>query len=145
MTDGVTGKRLLRERVAEEVRALLARRMMTGADLATAIGRSPMYVSRRIRGEVAFDLDDMERLAGVFGIDVADLLPRSVGALKDGYGETIRSATPHRPKRHARRVAVKTPTPIGHGRRDSTRPVSAIPANRRRPVIVGMGNRPMPR
>jgi transcriptional regulator with XRE-family HTH domain len=76
MTDGVSVQSLLRERVAEEVRALLARKMMTGADLATAIGRSPMYVSRRLRGEVAFDLDDMERLADVFGVGVSDLLPK---------------------------------------------------------------------
>lgn len=75
MSDGVTVQHLLRERVAEEVRALLARKMMTGADLAAAIGRSPMYVSRRVRAEVAFDLDDMERMAGVFGVPVSQLMP----------------------------------------------------------------------
>ena len=76
MNDGVTVQHLLRERVAEEVRALLARKMMTGADLAAAIGRSPMYVSRRVRAEVAFDLDDMERMAAVFQVPVSQLMPK---------------------------------------------------------------------
>ncbi|MDG4791880.1 helix-turn-helix transcriptional regulator [Micromonospora sp. WMMD1102] len=70
----------LRELVAEEVRALLGRRQMSGAKLATAIDRSEMYVSRRLRGETAFDLDDLERIAGVLGVQVADLLPKREGA-----------------------------------------------------------------
>jgi transcriptional regulator with XRE-family HTH domain len=83
MTHGVRVQHLLRERVAEEVRVLLARKMMTGADLAAAIGRSPMYVSRRIRGEVAFDIDDMQRLAEVFDVEVLDLLPKKAGTASD--------------------------------------------------------------
>lgn len=68
----------LRELVAEEVRALLARRRLNGAKLATAIGKSEMYVSRRLRGETAFDLDDLEKIADVLGVPVGQLLPQSV-------------------------------------------------------------------
>jgi hypothetical protein len=160
MTDGVSVQRLLRERVAEEVRALLARRMMTGADLAAAIGRSPMYVSRRVRGEVAFDLDDMERLAGVFGVEVADLLPRSAGssqvagrgsarsALNDSSTHVAASAAatdPNgpRPSVRATRHVAASGSPYGGGRRDAARPVSAVPFSKRRPAAVRSGSRPI--
>lgn len=116
---------------------------MSGAELGRRAGIKQSAISRRITGEVAFDMDDLESIAEVLGVDVADLLPRSVGAgvgdaLKKPYGDLAFSVTSHRPKGSARRRTVKTPAPIGRGRRDSTRPVSAIPANRRRPAIVGM-------
>jgi hypothetical protein len=65
----------LADSVAAEVRAQLARRQLTGMALANAIGKSEMYVSRRIRGEIAFDLIDVEQVARFLGIAVADLLP----------------------------------------------------------------------
>lgn len=138
MTQGIRVQHLLRERVAEEVRALLARKMMTGAELAEAIGRSPMYVSRRVRGEVAFDLDDMQRLAEVFGVEVSALLPKGGGAgssLKEPYVPTTRSVDPLK----ARPVSGG---PFSGGRRDSTRPVSSVPAARRRPRVVSTQRRP---
>lgn len=61
--------------VAGEVRAQLARRKLTASALADAIGRSEMYVSRRISGNVAFDLADIEQVARFLGVAVADLLP----------------------------------------------------------------------
>jgi transcriptional regulator with XRE-family HTH domain len=61
--------------VAAEVRAQLARRQFTGAALATAINKSEMYVSRRLRGDVAFDLIDLEQIAEFLGLKVAELLP----------------------------------------------------------------------
>src|SRR6185295_15650483 len=79
MADGGTAQRLLREQVAEEVRALLARKMKTGADVAAAIGKSPMYVSRRVRGEVAFDLDDIQKIAEVLEVEIGDLFPDREG------------------------------------------------------------------
>jgi transcriptional regulator with XRE-family HTH domain len=64
----------LADSVAAEVRAHLARRQLTGTALAAAIGKSEMYVSRRLRGEVAFDLVDVEQAAKFLGITAADLL-----------------------------------------------------------------------
>lgn len=68
--------RPLRELVAEEIRALLARRRMNGVQLALRIGRSQSYVSRRLTGETAFDTDDLERIAEVLGVNIIDLMPR---------------------------------------------------------------------
>jgi transcriptional regulator with XRE-family HTH domain len=65
----------LADRVAAEVRAHLARRQFTGTGLASALGKSEMYVSRRLRGEVPFDLVDIEQAAQYLGVAVADLLP----------------------------------------------------------------------
>ncbi|MEV4271978.1 helix-turn-helix domain-containing protein [Micromonospora aurantiaca (nom. illeg.)] len=65
----------LRHQVAEEIRAQLGRKQMSGAKLARAIDQSEMYVSRRLRGETAFDLDDLERIADVLGVTVTDLMP----------------------------------------------------------------------
>lgn len=65
----------LADSVAAEVRAQLARQQLTGTALAAAIGKSEMYVSRRLRGHVAFDLGDVEQAARFLGIAVNDLLP----------------------------------------------------------------------
>jgi len=64
----------LADSVAAEVRAQLARRQLTGTALAAAIGKSEMYVSRRLRGQVAFDLADIEQAAQFLGIPVVDLM-----------------------------------------------------------------------
>jgi transcriptional regulator with XRE-family HTH domain len=162
MNDGVVVRHLLREQVAEEVRALLARKLMTGADLATAIGRSPMYVSRRVRGEVAFDIDDMQRIAEALGVPLLQLLPEAVrrgqsrdsgtasagGDLNASSSKTIRSALdrPVRRRSTDRRADapdVRGVSPFGHQRRDSTRPVSDIAVASRRPKRIGPGVRPM--
>lgn len=158
MTDGVRVQYLLRERVAEEVRALLARKMMTGADLATAIGRSPMYVSRRVRGEVAFDIDDMQRLAEVFGVEVTDLMPKpTTGApaaespsrpphrvLKRRPSDKHLYVSLRRPDEHEEHSDISA-HPISPLRPGSTRPASAVPARSRRPQPTRPGVRPMPR
>lgn len=69
----------LREQVAEEVRVLLARRRTSATALAKTLGVSQTYVWRRLTGETAFDLDDLERIANALGVTVLDLLPRSAG------------------------------------------------------------------
>jgi len=132
MTQGVNVQSQLRELVAAEVRAELARRMMTGADLAQRIGRSPMYVSRRIRGEVAFDLDDLQRIGEVFGKEPADLLPKAGPGLKEGYGIPA-----PRPPRSAI-VRKVDPRPIDRGPRSpsAVRPISSVPVTKRRPGPV---------
>lgn len=53
----------------------MARRRIRGVELAKAIHRSQAYVSRRLNGETAFDLDDLELIAEALGVKVADLLP----------------------------------------------------------------------
>lgn len=142
MTDGVPVQHLLRERVAEEVRALLARKMMTGAELALAIGKSPMYVSRRVRGEVAFDLDDMERIAHVLGVSIFDLLPKPAATGRQG-------TSPNEGSSRAARSAAGSPLGGPFGQKPGlgstsglTRPASIDQTpKRRRPALVGPGRR----
>lgn len=66
----------LRERTAEEIRVLLARRNISAAELARRTGLKQPYVSRRMTGDVAWDIDDLERIARALNVEVADLLPR---------------------------------------------------------------------
>jgi transcriptional regulator with XRE-family HTH domain len=65
----------LRERVAEEVRALMGRRRTTGAQLARAIGVPQSSLSRKLTGRYALDVDDLEAIAAYFEIPVASLIP----------------------------------------------------------------------
>lgn len=70
----------LREHVAEEIRVILARKRMSGAELARRTGIKQSTISRRMTGETAFDMDDLEIIAEVLEVDVADLMPRMARA-----------------------------------------------------------------
>lgn len=68
------GANRLHERATEEIRVLLARRKMSAAELARRTGQKPAALSRRMTGDVAFDLDDLEVIARELGVSVVDLL-----------------------------------------------------------------------
>lgn len=53
----------------------MARRRISGVKLADLIRRSQPYVSRRLTGDVAFDLDDLEAIAKALQCRISDLLP----------------------------------------------------------------------
>jgi transcriptional regulator with XRE-family HTH domain len=63
-------------------------------DLAKILDIHPSQVTARMRGKVAFTLDDIETLAEVFGIEPAALMPpRPVGVTQsDGRPDEVRSA-----------------------------------------------------
>ena len=69
--------------VAEEIRVLLARR----------IGATQPYMSRRLTGEIAFDVDDLDRIAGVLGVKPSDLLSATTEGTTRRYRQV---AAPHR-------------------------------------------------
>lgn len=69
-------KPTLNEGIAEEIRALLARRRLSASDLARMTGLTQRAISRRLTGEKVIDADDLERIAAVLGVDIIDLLPR---------------------------------------------------------------------
>jgi len=71
----------LQQRVAEEIRVELARRRMSARQLALMTGWSPMYVSRRLRGQLPFTIADLDDVASALDIPVTRLLPRS----EDGF------------------------------------------------------------
>jgi transcriptional regulator with XRE-family HTH domain len=68
----------LSTRVAEEIRAAMARRRISGAEVARRLDVSPMWVSYRLAGRQEIGLTDLERIAGVLGMSPVDLLPSDV-------------------------------------------------------------------
>jgi transcriptional regulator with XRE-family HTH domain len=60
---------------SERVRALLADREISEAALARQLGLSQSYVSRRMRGDVTWRVDDIARIAAHLGVAVSDLVP----------------------------------------------------------------------
>ena len=69
----------LREQVAEEVRALLARRRLSARKAAEALGKTEWYMSRRMTGKTAFDIDDLAALADLLDVPVTDFFPVRMG------------------------------------------------------------------
>ena len=65
---------LLHQLVSEEVRAWMARRRVSGEALAEKLGTSGTFVSRRLLGKTAFDLNDIEAIAAALGVDPHELL-----------------------------------------------------------------------
>lgn len=60
--------------VAANVRAEVARQRLRQGALAVRLGRAPSWLSRRLSGDVAFRLDELEAIADVLGVPVIDLL-----------------------------------------------------------------------
>lgn len=135
MDDPIVATRL-RQAVAEEVRALLARRRISGVGLAARIGRSQAYVSRRLTGETAFDLDDLDRIAEVLGVDVVQLIPRAGQAATSG--NTLRYSA-----RSDRATPIVSPPAVDPPAAVKDRPTAATarPPRGPRNASTGPGNR----
>lgn len=58
------------EWVADEVRAALARRRISGRQAAREIGWNPNYIARRLDGRTAFDVNDLAALAALLDVPV---------------------------------------------------------------------------
>lgn len=123
MSDEATPTRgRLREHVAEEIRVLLARRKMSATQLARLTGLKQSSLSRRMTGETAFDMDDLELIADVLGVSVTDLMPQRTGAAPD----------PNRRLPHVSRLTAPDTTPV----RIRNRPAGRTSRAQRRPVGV---------
>ena len=73
------GTTSLRATTAAEVRAEMARQRRSGVELATHLDLSQQAVSRRLAGEVAFDLDELAAVAEWLGVPLQTLIaPRGV-------------------------------------------------------------------
>lgn len=66
--------------VSAEIRAILGRRQMSGAQLARLTNRSQGYVSKRLRGEASFTATDVEDISRVLKVDLLSLLTAAVRA-----------------------------------------------------------------
>lgn len=60
--------------VAAEIRATMARQEVSAQELATRLGVSKMWVSRRTSGQTRLTLDDVARIAAALEVDSAQLL-----------------------------------------------------------------------
>lgn len=65
----------LNDAVAAEVRAEVARQALTQQQVADRLGEKQWWVSRRLTGDVAWDVADLVRVADALGVPVAKFLP----------------------------------------------------------------------
>lgn len=63
-----------RTTAADNARAIAARQKLSGREIARRLERTPVYVSRRLSGEVEFSESDIRGFAAVLDIAAADLL-----------------------------------------------------------------------
>lgn len=61
------------ERVAQNIRAELARRCLSQRDVAVALGITQQSVSRRMVGQSPFDVNELAKIAHLLGTDISDL------------------------------------------------------------------------
>ena len=119
----------MRELVAEEIRALLGRRKMSASELARRMGVSQKYMSRRITGETAFDVDDLNAIAAVLGVEVATLIPRRSGSSEGRLIRTVGTDRGEDQQLNVRKGALtERPRPNGHPKRTSPHPATRRPA-----------------
>jgi transcriptional regulator with XRE-family HTH domain len=112
----------LSSEVAEEIRAMMGRKRVSGARLAQMLGVSAAWISYRLSGTQPIDLNDLQRIARALEVPVGALLPRSIGRPNDSS-----SRLTERPDRTR---------PRGRSARERTRPVSPVPPTQRRPQPV---------
>jgi hypothetical protein len=62
------------EIVSENIRAWMARKRVTGEQLAATLGQSQSVTSKRIRAAVAWDLDELLIVAKALGVELTALL-----------------------------------------------------------------------
>lgn len=80
-TEKRTAKPQLSEIVAKEIKVLLVRRDWKQSDLAARMGKSEVWVSRKLRGSQTIDLNELELFADAFEIPFEELLGGREGRL----------------------------------------------------------------
>jgi transcriptional regulator with XRE-family HTH domain len=136
----------LREHVAEEIRVLLARRKMSGAELARRTGIKQSTMSRRMTGETSFDMDDIEAIAAVLDIKVSDLFPERGSSRDFDQAPTERLVTVGQASvgMAKRGTCVPqprtTPRPFSQPKPGPKRPPATVPPRKRRPAPIRRAN-----
>jgi transcriptional regulator with XRE-family HTH domain len=75
VTQGVTGgSTTLNDRVAAQIRALMAARRRTSGELGQALGISQSAASRRMVGDGTFTLDQIQQAADWLGVPITDII-----------------------------------------------------------------------
>ncbi|HEY3435955.1 MAG TPA: helix-turn-helix transcriptional regulator [Solirubrobacterales bacterium] len=114
------------------MRVLIARKRLSGVQLAKLVGVSQPYLSRRLNGAVPFDLNDLELITDALGVTLEDLLKSAKASI---------GISPNGGSAHMVRPVSPAPGygPFGQKPRGSSRPGSSV----RRPALIGPGRRPM--
>jgi transcriptional regulator with XRE-family HTH domain len=139
MTQAHERSATLSDLVAEEIRALLARRRMSGRQLAAQLGVSPSWVSYRLTGTQEIGVNDMQQIADALDVSVLQLIPANPSVSDDLNPRLSRPGRKDDPK-PVRHVA---PRRFGQPRRDPNGPPSATPLSSRRPRDTRPVKRPM--
>lgn len=100
---GYARRRSAREAVAEEVRVAMARRRVSGSALARLLQKEQTWVSRRLRGVVAFDIDDLEQIARVldYRLSLPHLDSNQKPTVSRREATPVAAVLPFRPRRPA--------------------------------------------
>jgi hypothetical protein len=68
------------DRVAAELRVASARTQTTASGIAAELAQNPMWVSRRLRGQVELTLSDVADICRAMGIDPIQVLAAALPA-----------------------------------------------------------------
>lgn len=69
--------------VSDEIRLALARRRVSGSQIAEKIGRSQSYVSKRLRNDASFTANDVELICRVLHEDLLKLITAAVRTMRE--------------------------------------------------------------
>lgn len=120
----------LSERVGMEIKVEMVRAGVSGRRLALRLGVSQSWISTRLNGTTPIDLNELERVADVLGIDGAELLRRAAQS-------TSRTATAHYPevairptRAHATHPHNRPTGPTAHTRPPTVRRTARLPRDK---------------
>lgn len=66
--------------ISVEIRSVMARRQVSGSQLAIRVGKSQSYIAKRLRAESAFTANDVEDICQALDEDLLHLLAAAVRA-----------------------------------------------------------------
>jgi transcriptional regulator with XRE-family HTH domain len=126
MTIDVPAGRTLSDGAAEEIRVVMARRRMSGRQLAQRLGVSANWVSLRMSGAQTINLNDLDRIATVLEVQAVDLLPGRRGA-GSSVTDTYRNVRPPAGRPRSYPAGSTHPPVVGGSRRPGSRsaPIAA--------------------
>ncbi len=121
----------LSEATAAEVRAQLARKRISAAELGRRLGWTQSYTARRVDGRQPLDMDDLEQIADFLEIPPGRLIPdrRILAGISNVSGRPAVSSASRRPSGSKRppTKGAESSAPRDHTRRPAMipRPVAA--------------------
>lgn len=101
--------------VAAEVRAEMARQRVSQTALAEKLDVSQAYVSRRLAGDVAFDVAELDDVARILGVPVEQFVAASTASSGSAHA-------PHSVPQHRSKASV----PPGRRGRTRRRPLDQV-------------------